>query len=238
MRRVVRGAWGPREESTEALAARWKQMLDQLAVLLPAAGSGSSDVWTWQHIHASGPATELRSDEKSLLAALRAEQEDDAWSDRTGYGLGLVITGEPGWKIDISSRAGGTSQSLLQAMIIGVSSPDDAEIPDVELLTALAEAWRPDFGSVIDDDVLDALEDDAGFTVGEPSVGWIGYLSPGRAAQVPADLTAARTELRGGGVLLEIAERGDTETVVQAYLRLREAGALQPLPHPMDRAAL
>jgi hypothetical protein len=91
---------------------------------------------------------------------------------------------------------------------------------------------------VSDDDVLDVLEDDGGFAPDEPSVGWVGYLSPARAALLPDDMTAARKEVRGGGVLLDIAARDDTEAVLQANLRLREAGALQPLPRPMNRATL
>ena len=238
MRRVVRCFWGPREESVEALAGRWKLTLDRLAGLLPAAGSGAGGVWTWRHIHASGPATELRPDEASVLSALRAAQAADDWSDVTGWGLRLVTADEPGWKIEVSGLAGGAPEFLLQSMVIGINSPDDVEIPDAELLTVVAEVWEPDFGDVSDDDVLDALEDDAGFAVGDPCVGWVGYLSPGRAAVLPDGMSAARKEMSGGGVLLEIAPRGDTEGVIQAYLRLRDAGALQPLPRPMERAAL
>ncbi|OAH13792.1 Imm52 family immunity protein [Streptomyces jeddahensis] len=240
MRRVVRGFWGPRKESAEALAGRWKQTLDRLADLLPAAasGAGASEVRTWRHIHASGPATDLRSDEASLLGALRAVQEADGWTDRTGTGLRLVTAGEPGWEIEVSGRAGGTSESLLQAVVIGVKSPDDADVPDAELLTMVAEVWEPDFGGVTDDDVLDGLEDDADFGPDEPSVGWVGYLSPGRAALLPDGMAAARKEVRAGGVLLEIATRGDVDDVVQANVRLRDAGALEPLPRPMNRAAL
>ncbi|MFJ5111635.1 hypothetical protein ACIQAD_13455 [Streptomyces sp. NPDC088551] len=266
MRRVVRGFWGPREESAEELAGRWKPTLDRLAGLLPVAGSdsgsdsrpagsrpaGSRSVadapltspWTWRNVTASGPAAELRPDEASLLAALRAAQAADGWSDRTGCALRLVAEGAPGWKIEVSGLAGGTPEFLLQSMVIGVSSPDEArtpgaEFPDAELLSIVAELWDPDFGGVTDDDVLDALEDDAGFAPDEPSVGWIGYLSPGRAALLPEDLAAAaRKDVRGGGALLVLAARGDIEDVLRANLWLREAGALRPLPRPMDRAAL
>ncbi|MFD4183054.1 hypothetical protein [Rhodococcus sp. NPDC058514] len=64
-----------------------------------------------------------------------------------------------------------------------------------------------------------------------------GYLSPGRAALVPADLQVAREEPTGG-VLMAIAAPGEVGDVVLAYRRLRGAGALEPLPRPMDRAAL
>jgi hypothetical protein len=240
MRRVVRGFWGPREEPVEALAGRWKRTLDQLAGLLPAAagkpGAGRDEAWTWLQVSSSGPATEIRPDEETLRAALRAAAASENWSD--GAGLRLVTGGERGWKIEVSGRAGAVSEFLLQSMVIGVDSPDDADIPDLGLLAVVAEAWEPDFGGVTDDDVLDALEDDGGFAPDEPSVGWAGCLSPARAALVPDDLPALREALRGGGVLLGIASPGDTEEVLRANLRLRDTGALRPLARPMDRATL
>ncbi|MFF1922379.1 hypothetical protein ACFVW8_17640 [Streptomyces sp. NPDC058221] len=240
MRRVIRGAWGPREESTEALAGRWKLTLNRLAELLPAAGSGSGagDMWTWKHVRPSGPAADLRPDEDTLRSALQEAEAANDWSDRTGVGIPLVIAGEPGWKVSMSGRAGGLPEFLLQTMTIAVESPEGVDVPDVELLTLVAELWEPDFGDVSNDDVLDALEDDAGFAPDEPSVGWVGYLSPARAALLPDSFTATRKVLPGGGILLNIAAPGNTDDVLRANEQLREAGALQPLPHPMERATL
>ncbi|MFF2652147.1 hypothetical protein [Streptomyces sp. NPDC058045] len=246
MRRVVRGFWGPREESVEALAGRWKRTLDRLAELLPAADPGAADgtagaggaPWTWQQVQSEGPATALRADEPSLLAALRAVQAADGWTDTTGTGLSLVAGNAAGWRIDTGGRAGGTSEFLLQAVLIGIEAPDGAEVPDAALLAAVAEIWEPDFGGVTDDDVLDTLEDDGDFDPDEPSVGWVGHLSPARAALLPDELAVTRTELPDGGALLDIAPRSDTEAVLAANLRLRDAGALEPLPRPMARALL
>ncbi|MEV6073540.1 hypothetical protein AB0L80_00280 [Streptomyces sp. NPDC052069] len=240
MRRVVRGFWGPRPESAEALAGRWKHTLDHLTALLPEAGSpaGAGLAGPWRQVHASGPGTELPADEAALLAALRLVRTADDWSDVTGTGLRIARGGGSGWKAEISGLAGGTPEFLLQSLVIALHAPDDAEVPEAALLAALARVWEPDFGDVSDDDVLDALEDDAGFSVGDPVVGRVGYLSPGRAALVPDELKAVREELPGGGVLLRIAAPGDTDAVVRAYERLNGAGALRPLPRPMDRAAL
>ncbi|MEU3843293.1 hypothetical protein AB0E88_25035 [Streptomyces sp. NPDC028635] len=239
MSRVVRGFWGPREESAEALADRWKRTLDRLASLLPALAPEPGEVWTWQQIHESGPATALRADAESILAALRSVQAEDGWSGSTGYGLSLVVGGVSGWRADIRGAAGGAPEFVLQNLILEVEAPEGAVIPEAELLTLVAESWEPDFGDVTDDDVLDALEDEADFGVGEPSVGRFGYLSPGRAALVPADLPdVTRTGLPAGGLLLSVdPPASETHKVVQVNVRLREAGALQPLPKPMDRSA-
>lgn len=238
MERVVRGFWGPRQESAEALARRWKQTLDRLAGLLPEACAGKGSEGAWRNVPSTGPATALRPDEDSLLAAVRAAQAADGWSDRTGTSTQFVAAGTPGWRTEAGGRAGGTSEFLLQTVVIGISSPDGAQVPDAALLAAVAEVWEADFGGVSDDDVLDALEDGGGFAPDEPSVGWIGYLSSARAALLPDGLTGVRKEVGSQGVLLDIAAPGDAAEVLRANLGLREAGALRALPRPMDRAAL
>ncbi|MFI8268263.1 hypothetical protein [Streptomyces rubiginosohelvolus] len=232
MRCLVRGFWGPRPEPVESLAGRWQQTLDGLTGLLPQAAAA------WSQIHANGPATAVAPDEDALLGAVRAAQSAADWSDLTGTGLRVVGTGMPGWEVEVSGVAGGTPEFLLQSIMVVIHAPDGAPVPEEDVLALLARVWEPDFGDVSDNDVLDALEDEAGFSVEDPAVGRVGYLSPARAALVPAGLEAVRQELPGGGELLSIAAPGDTAAVVRACERLREAGALAPLPRPMDRAVL
>ncbi|MFF6859662.1 hypothetical protein ACFY9H_30315 [Streptomyces bacillaris] len=232
MRRVVRGFWGPRPESAEALADRWQRTLDGLAELVPQAADA------WSQVHGNGPAAAFTPEGKALLDALRAAQSAADWSDLTGTGLRLVGTGMPGWEAEVSGLAGGAPEFLLQSLAIVLHAPDAAVVPEEDVLALLARVWEPDFGDVSDDDVLDALEDEAGYALGDPVVGRTGYLSPARAALVPDGLEAVRQELPGGGELLSIAAPGDSAAVVRAYERLRESGALAPLPRPMDRPVL
>ncbi|RZB15880.1 hypothetical protein StrepF001_29455 [Streptomyces sp. F001] len=234
MRRVVRGFWGPRQESVEELAGRWSATLDRFAQLLPEAGAER----TWRTVPASGPSVAVRSDEASLVGALRTAQAADDWSAANGTSLRLLADSAPGWKVEVAGLAGGTPEFLLQSLVVTLVSPDDAQLPDAGLLTAVAEAWQPDFGDVGDRAVTAALKSQAGFKIGTPSVGWVGFLSPGRAARVPDGFVAVRKELPDAGVLLDIAAPGDIEGVVAAYQALKEAGALEPLPRPMDRAVL
>ncbi|WP_285568576.1 hypothetical protein [Streptomyces sp. RTGN2] len=239
MRRVVRGFWGPRKESPLELAGRWKTMLDALPALLPAAGPATAgEPWTWTHHHASGSPRELRPDEAALAAALQADHDSPQTSD--GAGLSLAVTGEPGWEVAVSGRGGGESEYVTQAVVLTVVSPDGAEVGEAALLALIADTWQPDIGDVTDDDLLDALEDDAGYdyTRSELCVGRLGYLSPGRAALVPDGVGAVGKEPVGAGLLLDIAPPGDTGAVVDAYVRLRDAGALEPLPRPMNRTYL
>ncbi|MGW9299975.1 hypothetical protein ACWHA3_04005 [Streptomyces cyaneofuscatus] len=232
MRRVVRGFWGPRPEPAEALAERWRRTLEGLAGLVPEVADA------WSQVHANGPATAFTPEGGALLDAVRAAQSAAGWSDLTGTGLRLVGTGTPGWEAEVSGVAGGAPEFLLQSIAVVLHAPDDAPVPEEDVLALLARVWEPDFGDVSDDDVLDALEDEAGFSVGDPAVGRAGYLSPARAALVPDGLEAVGQELQGGGLLLSVAAPGDTAPVVRVCERLREAGVLAPLPRPMDRSVL
>ncbi|MFJ1591696.1 hypothetical protein ACIOD0_15820 [Kitasatospora albolonga] len=232
MRRMVRGFWGPRPEPVEAVAERWRQTLDGFAALVPEAADA------WSQVHSEQPATAITADGQALLDALRTARDAADWSDLTGTGLRLVGTGRPGWGAEVSGLAGGTPDFLLQSLVIILHAPDASPVPEEDILTLIARVWEPDFGDVSDDDVLDALEDEAGYAVDDPVVGRVGYLSPARAALVPDDLEAVRQELPCGGELLSIAAPGDSAAVVRAWQRLREAGALAPLPRPMDRPVL
>ncbi|MBT3151555.1 hypothetical protein HTV45_11780 [Streptomyces sp. CHD11] len=239
MRRVVRGFWGPRQESAGELAARWNSTLERFALLLPEAAADGRTGWEWRTAPASGPAETVTPDEASLLGALRTARDADPWAAANGTSLRLLAAGPaPGWKVEIAALAGGTPDSLLQSLVATITAPDEASLPDAALLTVVAEVWHPDYGDVGDRAVTAALKREAGFRIGTPSVGWAGYLSAGRAARVPADLTADRVELSTGGLLLVLAAPGDTSTVVEAYQTLGKSGALEPLPRPMSRPAL
>ncbi|WEH39518.1 hypothetical protein [Streptomyces sp. AM 2-1-1] len=233
MRRVVRGFWGPRVESVEALAERWDLTLHKVAELL---GDASGTVWEWRRVRASGADdTPLARGREPLAGVLREARTADDWSDRVGTGLRVIAAPGAGVRVEISGLAGGAPEFLLHSVVVAVEAPDGAEVPEGELLAALAHVWDPDFGDVSDDDLLDALEDEAGHTVGDPLVGRYGYLSPARAALIPDGLGAGRRELPGGGVLLAL---GGTAQVLTAYEALGAAGALRPLPRPLDRAVL
>ncbi|MFC0450574.1 hypothetical protein [Rhodococcus jostii] len=234
MRRVVRAFWGPRPEPVETLAGRWRQTLEGVTELLPSAVSPVRG--GWRQVHSSGPDTACTPED--LTAVLLVAQGAEAWSDLTGTGLRLTCTGDGGWAVELSGVAGGTPQFLLQSLVMTIEAPDGAVVPESELLAVLASVWEPDFGDVSDDGILDALEDDAGFTVGDPVVGRFGYLCAARAVLVPTGLGTVRQDLPDGGALLHIAASGEIDTVVRVYERLRDAGALVPLPRPLNRPTL
>lgn len=233
VRRIVRVFWGPRPETVESVAERWRVTLDRCDALLPVPVPGRAR--SWQQIRPSGPAADLPRDRNSLRDVLVAARSDADWSDVLGVALRIATSGEPGRDIEISGLAGGAPEYLLQSLVVAVTAPDDAAVPEAQLLAMLAQVWEPDFGDVTDDDILDALEDDADFAVGDPCIGRHAYLSPGRAGLLPDGL-GANVRPFEGGALVEVD--GAVDDVVRVYLRMREVGALEPLPRPMDRATL
>src|SRR5690606_14348561 len=164
--------------------------------------------------------------------------EDDGWSAADGTSLRLLADTSDGRRVEVAGLAGGTPEFLLQSLVATFVVPDDEPLPGAGLLAAVAEAWDPDYGDVGDRAVTAALKKEAGFRTGTPSVGPVAYLSPGRAALVPEEWAARGRRLPGGGLLLELADPGDTAEVVRAHRALKDAGALEPLPRPMDRPAL
>ncbi|WAC57190.1 hypothetical protein [Gordonia sp. SL306] len=234
MRRVIRVFWGRRPEPVESVAARWRQTLEQVAPLLSSVPAVAE--LRWRQVRASGPPTPVSVGE--LVSLLIDAQSAEPWSDRVGVGLRVIAGTTAGLELEISGVAGGEPEYLLQSTVLAVESPEGVVIDEVGLLAMLATIWEPDFGDVTDDAILDALEDDAGYTVGEPVVGRVGYLSPGRARLVPHGEAMARIDLPSGGVLLTVADPGDVEAVVDGYRRLDAAGVLRPLATPLERATL
>jgi hypothetical protein len=210
------------------VANRWRQTLEQVEYLLPEAVSGP-----WRQIHSSGPDTAVTVDQ--LVRLLEIAQTAEDWSDRVGIGLRLASGGASEWGLELSGLAGGEPEIVLQSMVLAVNSPDIAEVPEGELLRMLATVWAPDFGDVTDDNILDALEDEAGYLISDPVVGRVGYLSAARADALPVALGVETAEVPGGGVLLRIGAADDVRPVVRVYERLRNAGVLEPLPRPLDR---
>lgn len=225
-RRAIRVFWGRRPESVQAVSIRWRRTLEQVEFLLPEAVGGS-----WQQVHSSGPATTLTVEQ--LTRVLDNARTAENWSDRLGIGLRLTSGGGPEWELELSGLAGGEPEIVLQSMVLTVSAPVTAEVLETELLRMLAVVWEPDFGDVTDDNILDALEDESDYRVGDPVVGRVGYLSAARADAIPDDVAAGVAALPGCGVLLQI---GAVDTVLRAYERLRDSGTLEPLPRPLDRA--
>ncbi|MYW30727.1 hypothetical protein GT040_15930, partial [Streptomyces sp. SID2119] len=112
MRRVVRGFWGPRPESADALAGRWQRTLEGLAALVPQAADA------WSQVHGNGPATAFTPEGDALLDAVRTAQSAADWSDLTGTGLRLVGTGTLGWEAEVSGLVGGRPEFLLQSLAV------------------------------------------------------------------------------------------------------------------------
>jgi hypothetical protein len=72
-----------------------------------------------------------------------------------------------------------------------------------------------------------------------PRAGYATYLSPGGCGLVPPDIPGKRLTDRDGGAVITVLSEQDgfptVDEVIEFDGTLRAAGALAPLPKPMDR---
>ena len=81
-RRVIRVFWGPRPESVQAVAIRWRRTLEHIEFLLPEAVD-----WSWQQIRPSGTTTAVTVDQLARALDNARAAED------LGVGLTLACGG-------------------------------------------------------------------------------------------------------------------------------------------------
>jgi hypothetical protein len=109
-----------------------------------------------------------------------------------------------------------------------------------DILRALADAWDIDHGEVHNTVQHEAVKAAFGLMGSDPRCGRSVYLSANRAALAPRGLPGVQTPTTNGGLLVDLSKGADDapdlETIVEVNRALRESGALQRLPVPLDRA--
>ncbi len=218
----VQVLWGPREETTATGAARWRETRLALAAISPLLSG-----WF------------VNDGEADLLVAEETEESLVAGGEQAGgYGhrFAAYAGAEAPQQIHFRGTTGRTVRDprLFNTVLVEIQ-PATAEqarpwFPLLEpMLAALARIWRPDWGHAGTWRSREALRPGPY----EPWTGRVTYLSPGRCARVPDDLAATTRATPEGGVLLTVP---DTSSAVDLAHRLRESGALAPVPE--DRARL
>jgi hypothetical protein len=237
---LVKGSWGPREESAQQVAQRWLAFARRLAALEPKLLGR----WGWAE-DSMEDFRELSLDVDSLRGYIEeagTQRSETPPYERIDADLGFSFSVWNGYLPDgqdvelwvtagLYTRVAGLSNTV--HLDLSVEIEDDrrrwlglAE----EALLALVEAWEPDHGFVGTHPMLDAQ--DRGER--EPWVGAVTYLSPGRAVLVGSGLPGRVRETRDGGVVVSLLESDaglpDAEQVVALAAKLRSMGALVPTP--------
>ncbi len=235
MNMTIRVFWGSRSEDPARSAERLWNFLRKLQELI----GGETINW----YTAEGGALPV---ERDAIAAHLLEDNQESDAPDIGYTTVLDARRPDGLKLQISSTVGGVAEYTGNRVVLGVRSPAPSFSADLagfasRTLVAMAEEWEPDWGDVSDVASRTAVQESSGVRRSHPISGYAVYLSAGRSALIPPDCPAERIATGDGGtVLLPTAGGGgdlaELEAVVDLDARLRDAGAMEKLPLPMDRA--
>lgn len=194
---IARGFWGPRPESPEAVA---DALLAFLAVLDDTVGERlrwSSYALPDRSITEPGIAVELITDafrKNTDAPHLGIHQTYDAHGTRVG-------------EAEISMAVGGWSDSprFHNAFLVTWRGAEPAALAD-PILRRLVATWDPDWAAVTSDPLMCALDDLQPRGRPGPKVGYLTYLSEGRARAMPADRAGHLQRLENGGGVLGASE--------------------------------
>ncbi|MEU2161688.1 Imm52 family immunity protein [Streptomyces sp. NPDC019208] len=236
---VVNGGWGRRQESVVQIAERWVESLSALGDLNDAAFTG----WL-EAVDDISTAPRMPLSVAALSEYLKRENpESDV--DRIGYTASL-LTNNPGMpRVTFSIHAGGTSEWVTNSVAVSFRSRKlDESVPTVsrssDVLRILADAWDIDTGQAYGRAQYDAVRDEFGLDNSAPRCGRSVYLSAKRAALAPEGFSGTYARTAHGGLIIDLTRGGieepDIETILDANRQLRAAGALEPLPEPLDRS--
>jgi hypothetical protein len=229
----ARVVWGPRAESAEECAERWRTTIRALAGLDPMFAG-----WVMYDDEDEDPANwrpvPLR--DADLLPIVRAGAVGGA---DAGFTFG-TMNGQDEHALFFHASAGMSApiEGLLNVARLEIRPTSAAglrrwaELAE-PVLAVLVEAWAPDHGHISTFPLRQAQWP----APRQPWAGTVTYLCAHRSQLVPADLAASGRPTADGGLLLSLVRDGELppdETVVALGTRLREAGAFEPIP--VDRA--
>jgi hypothetical protein len=126
----------------------------------------------------------------------------------------------------ITMSVGGYSDSpnVRNAVIVKWHAADAAALAD-PILRHLVSTWDPDWGNVTSRSLNDALADVQPVGGPTPKVGYLSYLSKGRAQALPGDLDKHLSRLGDGGVIIG----SDGDDYLPAVDKVREFAKIRTL---------
>jgi hypothetical protein len=221
---IARGFWGPRQESPDRVADKLVAFVTGLDEVV-----GESIPWSSQHLPG-----------KSLAEPVNARQLiSDAFRGNTdaphlGINRECRASGEGGKMFSIGMSVGGYSDSpnVRNALIVKWRGRDVAELAD-PILCRLVSVWDPDWAAVTSRSLLRALADVQPAGKSGPKIGYLSYLSEGRAEVLPGGVEEYLVRRENGGVVIG-SDEGDgflpVDEVGELARVLRGSAALSATP--------
>ncbi|WP_326767502.1 hypothetical protein OG978_25960 [Streptomyces sp. NBC_01591] len=236
---VVNGLWGLRGETVRSIAERWSGTLTALKDI----DGPTFDVW---HESEDGLASDpLLEPSVPALVEYIERKNTGPDLDVVGYTTSLWAQNPGAANVSTAIHAGSTSLHAANSVSLVLRSREVDESAEVirrapEVLRILAENWEIDAGQVYSKPQYRAVTERFDLGNADPRCGRAVFLSAGRAALAPEGLPGTYVRTAHGGLVIDLTRGGTespaVETIIEANARLREAGALEKLPVPFDRA--
>lgn len=190
---IARGFWGPRPESPERIA-------DTLVAFLTDLDGVVGETLQWSSHRLPGASlTEPDHARQVLTAAFRENTDAPHLGVNQAYDAHGTRVGPAG----ITMGVGGFSDSpkVHNAFLVKWGGAEPTSLAD-PILRRLIAAWDPDWAAVTSRSLIRVLADLQPAGSPGPKVGYLTYLSEGRARAVPSGLDEHVRRLDNGGVIV------------------------------------
>lgn len=204
---VIRGFWGPRQESPEAIADKLVAFIMRLDGVL-----GESVAWTSHRM----PGESLADPTVARQVVTAAFEEN---TDAPHVGISQSYDGKATnfEAVSIGMVVGAHSDvKNVKNSIVFKLRGAEVERFGVDVLRAIVAEWDPDWGDVTTMPFMKELAGVQPRGKPVPKMGLVTYLSEGRARALPGGLEKHLQKLDNGGVLIGSGENDGFLTVAKA----------------------
>ncbi len=219
---IARGFWGPRQEMPDRVA-------DRLLAFLAGLGEVVGESIRWLSPESPGQSLAVPEVARRVIA-----DAFGANTDAPHLGINQVYdgSGQRVGKFRISMGVGRYSDSpnAHNSFVVRWAGAEALADP---ILRRVVTAWDPDWGNVTSRSLRDALSGLQPAGKPGPDIGYLTYLSEGRAQALPGGLDQQVTKLDEDGVIIGSAESGDllpVEKLAELAKALRPSPAFAPTP--------
>ncbi|MFB6721181.1 Imm52 family immunity protein [Kribbella sp. NPDC056345] len=221
---IARGFWGPRQESPEVIA-------DKLVALLADLDKVVGESLPWSSHHLPG---KLLAEPVNALQVISDAFRDNTDAPQLGINQVYEARGARVGELRISMSVGGYSDSpkLHNTFLVRWSGAELGALAG-PVLRRLVAAWDPDWAAVTSRSLMNAMAEVQPRGTPGPKVGYLTYLSEGRAQVLPGGLGKHLRELENGGVVIGSGEDDGflSEDEVGAFARdLKSSAAFAAIP--------
>lgn len=223
---IARGFWGPRQETPDRVA-------DRLLAFLAGLDEVVGESVRWSSPESSGQSLADPDNARRVIAdAFRANTD----APHLGINQAYDGSGQRFRKFRISMGVGRYSETPNAHNSFVVRWVGAEALAD-PILRRVVTAWDPDWGNVTSRSLRDALAGLQPAGKPGPDIGYLNYLSEGRAQALTGGLDQQVVELDEGGVIIGSGGSGDLLPVEQTA-ELAEVLRLSPAfaPTPTTRS--